>query len=147
MPVWSNAYVETTGRMLGIDYGSRNIGLAFSDEFGLTVQPLPSIPNRGMNYFLEHLKTIVQEMTIQALVIGMPVNMDGSRGDSSLRMESVIRFLNRRVTIPVFQMDERLSTVEALEYWRNMTIRQQKRYRTVDSLAAALILERHLKEK
>ena len=85
-------------------------------------------------------------MGIEELVLGMPVNMDGSSGDSLHRMESVMRTLKTALRIPLAGVDERLSTVEALECWRKMSSRQKKKYRTVDSLSAALILERYLKE-
>jgi len=80
------------------------------------------------------------------LVLGMPVNMDGTRGDALLRMEKLMATLKAKLKIPLSGVDERLSTVEAMEFWRNLNHRQQKRYRTVDSLAAAFILERYLTE-
>jgi len=80
-------------------------------------------------------------------VLGIPVNMDGTRGDAALRMEERMEGLEKTLKIPSTGVDERLSTVEALEFWQKMSPRRQKRYRTIDSLAAALILERHLREK
>ncbi|HSW38369.1 MAG TPA: Holliday junction resolvase RuvX [Acidobacteriota bacterium] len=135
-----------SGRVLAVDYGTKNIGLALSDEACLTAQPLPSIPHSGLNNVLDRLLEVVHRLDIRAIVVGMPLNMDGTRGDAALRMENVISFLKKRAGVPVFHVDETLSTIEALEYWRRMTIRQRRKYRTVDSLAAALILERHLKE-
>ncbi len=134
-------------RVLSIDYGEKNIGLACSDELGLTVQPLPSIPNSGRRDFAGKLRTMVQSLSIQELVLGVPVNMDGTRGGPALRMEELGEELQKRLKLPVIGVDERLSTVEALEFWQKMSPRRQKRYRTVDSLAAALILERYLREK
>jgi putative holliday junction resolvase len=134
------------GRILAVDYGKKNIGLAYCDELGLTVQPLPSIPNDGPKDFLKKLRTTIHTMDIRELVLGIPINMDGSRGDSVLRMEQLMATLKAKLEITLSGIDERLSTVEAMEFWRNMNRRQQKRYRTVDSLAAAFILERYLKE-
>lgn len=130
--------------MLAVDYGEKNVGLACSDELGLTVSPLPSLPNRGKHDFLRRIAAAVSELGAREVVLGMPLRMDGSSGDAVDRMDGILRSLRRAVPIPVSGVDERLSTVEALEIWRAMTPRQQKRYRTVDSLAAALILERHL---
>jgi putative Holliday junction resolvase len=138
--------VDRVGRILALDYGEKNIGLAYSDELGLTVQPLPSIPNRGQKDLLKKLRAIAIEMSIENLVVGVPLNMDGSRGNSTARMEPVMSALKRVLRIPLFEADERLSTVEAMEFWQKMSPKQQKKYRTVDSLAAALILERYLKE-
>jgi len=133
-------------RVLAVDYGSKNIGLACSDELGVTVQPLPSIPNSGQKNLLRELRTIIHTMRIQELVVGMPLNMDGTRGDALVRMEQLMESVKKALQIPATGMDERLSTVEALEIWQSLSPRRQKKYRTVDSLAAALILERYLKE-
>jgi putative holliday junction resolvase len=138
--------VALRGRILAVDYGEKNIGLAYSDELGLTVQPLPSLKNLGQKDFLKRLKEIVRRMEIQQLVLGIPVNMDGSRGQSVIRMEQILKAMERALSLPLVGVDERLSTVEALEFWRDMRPKQQKKYRTVDSLAAACILERYLKE-
>ena len=85
-------------------------------------------------------------MDIQGVIVGIPLNMDGSRNDSVERIERLMQSLKNALQIPLTGVDERLSTVEATEYWNEMNPRQQKKYRTVDSLAAALILERYLKE-
>jgi putative holliday junction resolvase len=133
-------------RILAIDYGTKNIGLACSDELRITVQPLPSIPNSGRRDLIKKLKGMIQTMAIQEAVLGLPVNMDGSRGKAFIRMEELMEVLQNGLRIPIAGVDERLSTVEALEFWQSMSPRRQKKYRTIDSLAAALILERYLKE-
>jgi putative holliday junction resolvase len=133
-------------RILAIDYGSKNIGLACSDDLALTVQPLPSIPNSGKKDLIRKLSSMIAEMGIQELVLGMPVNMDGTRGDPALRMEKLLQVLGTTLKIPAAGVDERLSSVEAMEFWRTLSPRRKKKYRTIDSLAAALILERYLKE-
>ena len=138
--------MEPGRRVLAVDYGSKNIGLACSDELGLTVQPLPAIPNSGQKNLIRELRTIIHTMGIRELVVGMPLNMDGTRGDALIRMEQLMESMKKALQIPATGMDERLSTVEALEIWQSMSPRRQKKYRTVDSLAAALILERYLKE-
>lgn len=135
------------GRILAIDYGKKNIGLAYCDELGLTVQPMPSMPNVGKKDFHRKIRATVETMQIQELVIGMPFNMDGSRGDSAITIEGIMESLKAAIKLPIFGVDERLSTVEALEFWREMNPKQQKKYRTVDSLAAAMILERFLREE
>jgi putative holliday junction resolvase len=136
----------TSGRILAVDYGQKNIGLAYCDELGITVQPLPSISNSGLKDLISKLQAIIRALEIQALVLGMPINMDGSRGDAVLRMEQLMTILKAELKIPLSGVDERLSTVEATEIWQGMNRKQKKRYRTVDSLAAAFILDRYLKE-
>ena len=135
-----------TGRILAVDYGKRNIGLAYCDELRITVQPLPSLPNKGLRDLLKNLNAAIQSMDIRELVLGFPINMDGTRGDSLVQMEQLLEKLKAKLEIPLCGVDERLSTVEATEFWNRLTRKQQKKYRTVDSLAAALILERYLKE-
>ena len=135
------------GRILALDYGERNIGLACSDELGLTVQPLPSIRNPGERSLIKKLRETIQDLGVRKIVLGIPINMDGTRGDSAIRMERLRETLKSILKIPLVGVEETLSTVEAMEFWKNMSPKQQKRYRTIDSLAAALILERYLKEK
>jgi putative holliday junction resolvase len=144
--MWSNGGVNLRGRILAIDYGKKNIGLAYCDELGLTVQPLPSLHNIGKKDFCKKILQIVQTMEIHALVIGIPFNMDGSRGDAALQIEPIMESLKAAIKLPISGVDERLSTLEAMEFWREMKQKQQKKYRTIDSLAAALILERYLRE-
>jgi putative Holliday junction resolvase len=138
--------MDLKGRILAIDYGDRNIGLACSDEAGITVQPLPSIPNLGRRDFLRSVRTTIREMDIRQLVLGMPLNMNGTRGEAFERMQHLMKALQDTLQLPTTGMDERLSTVEAVELWKELSPRRRKKYRTVDSLAAALILERYLKE-
>ena len=145
--MWSNLVVDTRGRLLAIDYGEKNIGLAYSDALGITVQPLPSIRNSGRKELNRKLKSVVDEMEICMLIVGMPLNMDGSRNESVLRIEKMIQRLKFILNLPLVGVDERLSTVEAEEFWNRMNTRQKKKYRTIDSLAAALILERYLRER
>jgi putative Holliday junction resolvase len=138
--------MTNSGRILAVDYGKKNIGLAYCDELGITIQPLPSLPNRGLRDLVVSLRATIQSMDIRELVLGLPLNMDGSRGDAFIQMEALMEKLKAKLGIPLHGVDERLSTVEAAEFWRDLSSRQQKKYRTVDSLAAALILERYLKE-
>jgi putative holliday junction resolvase len=134
------------GRVLALDYGTKHIGVACCDEMRVTVQPLPSFARRGMPDLLERLRSLVDENRIQAIVVGMPLNMDGTAGDSVRRVERFMESLRNQLQLPLHSVDERLSTMEALEIWRGMSRRQQQKYRTVDSLAAALILKRFLED-
>jgi putative Holliday junction resolvase len=132
------------GKILALDYGVKNIGLACSDELRLVVRPLPSLPHPPKRELIARLRSVAAAHDIRALVVGMPWNMDGSRGEAASRAAALAELLERELGLPVECADERLSTVEARALWASMTRRQQQRYRTVDSLAAALILERHL---
>jgi len=138
--------VASKGRILAVDYGEKNIGLACADELGLTVRPLPSIRNPGKRNLLKILRTTIQTLGVREIVLGIPINMDGTHGDSAVRMERLQETLKAELKIPIVGVEETLSTVEAMDFWKNMNPKRQKKYRTVDSLAAALILERYLKE-
>ena len=129
-----------------MDYGEKNIGLACTDEMGLIVRPLPSTQNRGLPNLIKVLQKTIRALRIHRVVWGIPINMNGTRGDSARNMEKLLDEVQDILSIPLIGFDERLSTIEAMEFWRNMNPKQQKKYRTVDSLAAALILERYLKE-
>ena len=136
--------MDFKGRVLAVDYGKKNIGLAHSDEFRMTVQPILSLPNVGKKDFLKRVGVLAETLEIREIVVGMPLRIDGSRGDAALAIEKIMRSLEGTLKLTTTEMDERFSTVEALEIWQEMTPRQQRKYRTVDSLAAALILERFL---
>ncbi len=135
-----------SGRILAVDYGSKNVGLACSDELRITVRPLESIPNRGRKDLVSRLLDAVARHQVSEIIVGMPLNMDGTRGQAVAGVERFMKTVRSEITLPVLGVDERLSTAEAEEIWREMGPRQQKKYRTIDSLAAALILKRYLQE-
>jgi len=132
------------GRILALDFGERNIGLACTDELGVTVRPLPSLRHISRRSLLDRLGALVREMNIVSIVVGMPLNMDGTPAAAAERVAGFIHLLEAELGLPLSSVDERLTTMEAMEIWRQMNSRQKRRYRTADSLAAALILKRHL---
>ena len=134
------------GRILAIDFGTKNVGLACCDELGIAVRPLASVRLISRRDLISRLRSTIQRNEIRELVVGMPLNMNGSSGNSVSMVERFVEVLRREFELPLKYIDERLSTLEAIDFWNNMSPRQQRRYRTVDSLAAALILERYLRE-
>ena len=134
------------GKILALDYGTKNVGLACCDELAVTVRPLPSLPNQSRRNLFTRLRAAIQENAIEELVVGIPLNLNGTPGQAVRLVEKFIKDLRAESGLPIHSVDERLSTVEALETWNAMSARQQRRYRTVDSLAAAFILERFLEE-
>jgi putative holliday junction resolvase len=120
--------------------------MAWCDELRISVQPLVSIPRSRREDLLDRLRRMIAENDIRELVIGLPVNMDGTLGEAARKVSRFAEFLQGGLSIPVRFMDERLSTVEALETWNTMNPRQKLKYRTVDSIAAANILRRFLEE-
>jgi putative Holliday junction resolvase len=134
------------GRIMALDYGTKNVGLACSDELRILVRPLPSLPVEDFQIFLKKLKVTLADNDIVELLVGVPLNMDGSRGRPVELVDQFVAKLKTSLSIPLKKVDERLSTVEALEMWQAMSRRRKLRYRTVDSLAAAIILGRYLQE-
>ncbi len=132
------------GRILALDYGSKRVGIACCDELGVAVRPLPPIPNKSRRDLLFRLRSLLQDNDFHKIVVGLPLNMDGSAGEAARRVQHFMDRLRTEFALPLVGVDERLSTVEAQEMWNQMSPRQQRKYRTVDSLAAALILNRYL---
>jgi len=134
-------------RLLALDYGTKNVGLACCDELGIAVRPLPSIERRGRRELLRRIQALAAEIQAGLIIVGLPLNMDGSSGPAGERVLRFAQELESEAGFPVRTVDERLSTEEAREIWRSMPERKRRKYRTIDSLAAALILERYLAEQ
>src|SRR5574340_512120 len=97
-------------RLMGLDVGSRTIGVAISDELGLTAQPLKTIKRRSMEEDLKEIEARVQAYDIQKIVVGLPRNMDGTVGKQAEMVLKVTKSLQEHVRLPVVTWDERLST-------------------------------------
>lgn len=134
-------------RILGLDVGSKTIGVAISDPFGWTAQGLEiiKINEKKDNFGLTELETIVDEYQVEKCVIGLPKNMDGSLGE---RAEKSIEFgekFEKRFNIPVIYQDERWSTQEATRILiEEGDVSRKKRKMVIDKLAATLILQNYL---
>jgi putative Holliday junction resolvase len=135
-----------SGRILAIDYGTKNVGLACCDELRTIVEPLPSMRMVSRDDLVSRLRPMIKEREIGEIVIGIPFNMDGSPGATVPQVERLARTLHEEFRLPLRRVDERLSTVEAREMWEALSPGRRRRYRTIDSLSAALILERFLRE-
>ena len=144
--LWSNGPVKS-GRLLALDYGARKVGIALCDEMGIAVQPAPALANKGRRDLVARIRRLVEQYSIEGVVIGLPLNMDGTAGESAAKARKFMQTLEAELNLPLTAIDERLTTVEAAELWKKMSPRRQKKYRSVDSLAAALILQRYLDEK
>jgi len=133
-------------RYLGIDYGTRRVGLSFGDELGVAT-PLPALIGAAARAPLEPLATIVRERRIDELVLGHPLNMDGTAGPKAKEVESLAARLREAFGLPVHLVDERLTTYEAES---SIPARQRRAVRAsglVDSRAACLILRDFLDQR
>lgn len=128
-------------RALGLDLGTKTIGLAISDELGLMAHGLPTLERRGPRKDLEALAERVAEYSVDRFVIGLPLNMDGSEGP---RAEFTRKFgdgLAEATTLPVIYWDERLTTVAAHRALSEVNASSKKRREVIDQVAAVLILQ------
>lgn len=134
---------------MAIDYGSKAIGLAISDELQMTVRPLTTI-RRGklkQDQFIENICQLISEYEAGLIVVGLPLNMDGTRGEAVLKVENFISKLRLRLSIPIATIDERLTSFEADRILREMGVSPKERKTKSDEYAAVLILQDYLDEQ
>ena len=130
-------------RVLAIDYGTNSVGLAICDELHLTTRPLATIRRKGGRRvdLPEEIRRYVEEYEIATLVIGMPLNMDGTHGDAARRVDRFIASLRPLISIPILTIDERLTSREADERLRAAGMSDRDRRSRSDEYAALIILE------
>ena len=131
-------------RVLAIDLGDRRIGLALSDPLGLTAQGLPTAERRNKREDLNFLEVLTRRHHVSRVLVGNPLNMDGSTGPQSEKARLFAENLARRLPIPVELWDERLTSVEANQVLDAAGAQKRDRKGEVDRLAAQLILESFL---
>ena len=134
-------------KYLGLDLGTKTLGLAISDKTGLIASPYKVLRYNDINILLEELKKIIDKENIQGLVLGLPKNMNGSLGFASDRSLKFKEILENNFDLPVFLVDERLSTVEAENILLDADMSRKKRKKVIDGLAASIILDTFLKMK
>lgn len=131
---------------MAIDYGTKAIGLAVSDELRLTVRPLTTVRRGKKSYaqVIAEICALIAEHEIATLVVGLPLNMDGTRSEMTARVESFLADLRRRLAIPIALVDERLTSYEAEQILRQMGVGERERRARSDEYAAVLILQDYL---
>ena len=131
-------------RTMGLDVGTHNIGMAISDELGLTAQGLKTLKRRSTEADLEEITTIIGQFEIEKIVVGLPINMNGTLGKQAEIVLKWIKVLTSRIQVPVVTWDERLSTVGASKVLLEADVSRRKRKKVIDKLAAVLILQGYL---
>jgi len=133
-------------RVMAIDYGARGVGVAVSDELQLTVRPLTTIRREKLKYaqVVERVCELAAENEVATLVVGLPLNMDGTRGAAVERVESFISDLRRSLSIPIVAIDERLTSHEADQLLREMGVSPRERRARSDEYAATIILQDYI---
>ncbi len=135
---------ESKPRILALDVGKRRIGVAISDELGLTAQGLETLERTNNREDYAALARLAAERCVSMFLIGNPVNMSGREGRQAEWVRQFAEALSARTGVPVKMWDERLTTVEAGRVLRSSGISIQKRARAVDRLSAVLLLQNYL---
>ena len=128
-------------RLIGLDLGSKRIGVSICDEKQLIATPLKTITRNTLNELIVELKAIIDENNIKGIIIGNPLNMDGSSGRSAQSVKDTSEKIEKNIDIPVCLWDERLSTVGAFNLSSQLNINVSKREKKIDENAAAFILQ------
>ena len=132
------------GRTLGLDFGDRRIGVALSDPTGLTARPLMTLTRTTRQQDLRQLLDLLREHEVRRIVVGMPLDMDGSRGARARLTTSFIDRLRAAARLPVIPWDERLTTVQAERILLEGDVSRAGRRRVIDQVAAVIILQAYL---
>ncbi len=131
-------------RLMGLDIGDRTIGVAVSDLMGWTAQGVTTIHRKSLEYDLAELEKLIKEYQVEALVLGLPLNMDGSSGAAVEKVRKMAESLTQRFSLPLYYQDERLSTVSAHRALLEGDVSRKGRKKVVDKLAAVFILQTYL---
>ena len=128
-------------RLIGLDLGSKRIGVSICDEKQLIATPLKTINRNTLNELISQLKMIIYENDIKGIIIGNPLNMDGSSGRSAQSVKDTSKKIEENIDIPICFWDERLSTVGAFNLTSQLDVNISKREKKIDENAAAFILQ------
>ena len=133
--------IEKKSRLLGIDPGKNRIGIAISDEDKLISTQLKTIFKKNNSNFINEIQTIIEENNIKGIIVGNPINMDGSKGPSAQSAEDFSKYISNNVSIPVTMWDERLSSQGAFNLSSNLDVNISKKVNKLDQNAASFILQ------
>lgn len=134
-------------RIMGLDYGSKTVGVAISDPLGITAQGIETIERKEENKLrqtLARIETLVKEYEVEKIVLGFPKNMNNTIGERAEKSLELKEKLERRIGVPVIMWDERLTTVEAERTLIESKVRRENRKKYVDKIAAVFILQGYL---
>ena len=133
--------IENNSRLLGIDPGGKNIGFAICDENKKVATPLKVIQKSKFGILIKEINQIIKENLIKGIVIGNPINMDGTSGKSSQSANDFAKNLSKNVTIPITMWDERLSSEGSFKITKELGTNVTNRANKLDKNAAAFILQ------
>ena len=134
-------------RIMGLDFGSKTVGVAVCDPLGITAQAVETIVRKEENKLrqtYQRIEALIREYEITSIILGYPINMDDTVGERGRKTEEFKAALERRTGLPVILWDERLTTVEADEILRESGVPVKDRKKVIDQVAAGLILQSYL---
>ena len=133
--------IENNSRLLGIDPGNKNIGFAICDENKKVATPLKILQKSKFAVFIKQINQIIIENEIKGIIIGNPINMDGSSGKSSQSASDFAKNLSKNITIPITMWDERLSSEGSFKITKELGTNVTNRVKKLDKNAATFILQ------
>ena len=128
-------------RLIGLDLGSKKIGVSICDEKQSIATPFKTMVKSSVDKLIDELKLIIKENDIRGIIIGNPINMDGTTGPSSQSVRDIVKNISKNIDIPICLWDERLSTVGAFNISSQLDINVSKRIKNIDQNASAFILQ------
>ena len=133
--------LNTKSRVIGVDMGSKKVGISISDENRKIATPLKTVDYKDIEYLANEIQKIVKDSGIDAIIFGNPLNMDGTKGSAAQSIKDKIKLLSDTIDLPMFLWDERLSTVGAFNLSSQLDINVSKRVKNIDKNAATFILQ------
>lgn len=131
-------------RILGIDFGEKRLGIAVSDPLYITAQSVEVITRTNIKEDLRRIKDIVEEYKISKIIIGLPLNMNGSKGASAENAEKFGKVLRKEIPVNVEFLDERLTTAQGEKILLAADVSREKRKKHIDKISAQLILQNYM---
>jgi len=134
-------HINEKSRLIGVDMGSKRVGLSISDENRKIATPLKTVKYESIQLLITEIDNIINENNIAGIIFGNPKNMDGTEGSSTQSVKDKIKLISKKIKIPLVLWDERLSTVGAFNLSSELDVNVTKRVKNIDKNAAAFILQ------
>ena len=133
--------LDNKSRLLGIDMGSKRIGVSICDENRKIATPYETIRFTNLNNLISRVKEIILENNIKGIIVGLPLNMDGTEGHTAQSVKDKIKLIGKEIIVPIVLWDERLSTVGSFNLSSQLDINVSKRVKNIDQNSATFILQ------
>lgn len=131
-------------RVMGLDIGTKRVGVALSDQLGMIANARDTFEYSEERQLIEKIKEHIKQFEVTSIVVGLPVNMDGTTGKAAEKILQLLDILKKELTIPVYAFDERLSTVMAENLLKSADLSRKKRKKVIDAVSAQIILQDYL---